>query len=114
MLEQDPATSEAAVAILFKSRTFTAPTTAMRMTTVGRIALSSIDACLVVQPCRAADAVTEEVIKKLSTTQVDRSVLSEILAMPASPELTAALKAAFERQQEPGGKSTLRQLSLNF
>lgn len=74
------------------------------MTTVGRVALSFIAALFRVQQCRAADAVTEEMIKRLSATPVDRGVLSEILLLPEAPELTVALKHAFERQQEPRGK----------
>src|ERR1700730_3578181 len=75
----------------------------MKIETRARIGFL-IGTCLAVQQGRAAHAVTAEMMKRLSATPVDRGVLSEIPLLPESPELTAALKDAFDRQQETRGK----------
>ena len=49
----------------------------------------------------------QRALKQISESKVDRYVLAKITRLPGSPELTAALKSAFQRQQEPRQKQYL-------
>jgi hypothetical protein len=72
-----------------------------------RLVLSLICVWLSVPPSSAADPVAEEIVKKLASAQIDAAIFPEILRMPTSPELTGALKGAFDRQHEGVTKQRL-------